>query len=186
VTLTADRAPSGSRSITKTGYITVSVPPLVPNFIATPTSGSAPLTVQFTDTTTGSPIHWFWDFGDGTTSTDITIRNPSHLYSTPGTYSVTLYVFNDTAGSQRITKTGYLTVTSPMKQVPGGSVMPHDLNNDGLYEDVNGDGASDFSDVVLFFNQMDWIADNEPISAFDFNQNGTIDFNDIVILFNRL
>jgi len=77
-------------------------------------------------------------------------------------------------------------VTSPVQQVPGGSDVPHDLNQDGLYEDVNGNGAGDFNDVVLFFNQMDWIVENEPVAGFDFNHNGTIDFNDVVLLFNTL
>jgi PKD repeat protein len=40
--------------------------------------------------------------------------------------------------------------------------------------------------VVLFFKNIDWIADNEPVSAFDFNQNGAIGFQDIVMLFKEL
>ena len=42
--------------------------------------------------------------------------------------------------------------------VPGGSGVPRDLNNDGMYDDVNGNGRKDFTDVVLYFNQMTWIA----------------------------
>ncbi|WP_440950689.1 dockerin type I domain-containing protein [Methanosphaerula subterraneus] len=64
--------------------------------------------------------------------------------------------------------------------------MPTDTNGDRLYDDVNGNGHIDFSDVVLFFNNMDWIATNEPVSAFDFNRNGHIDFNDVVLLFNQV
>lgn len=63
---------------------------------------------------------------------------------------------------------------------------PNDLNEDGRYEDINGNGHIDFNDVVLFFNNMDWIAANEPVSAFDFNRNGQIDFNDVVLLFNQI
>ena len=73
-----------------------------------------------------------------------------------------------------------------LQKIPGGFGLPTDPNGDGLYEDLNGNGALDFNDVVLFFNQMDWIADNEPIRAFDFNADGQIDFNDIVLLFNSL
>ena len=70
--------------------------------------------------------------------------------------------------------------------VPTGTALPRDTNNDGRYEDVNGNGRRDFADVVLFFNQMSWIAANEPIAAFDFNANGRIDFADVVWLFNNL
>ncbi len=78
------------------------------------------------------------------------------------------------------------TPTLTVFAVPGGSGVPHDLNGDGKCEDVNGNTRKDFQDVVLFFNQMDWIAANEPVAAFDFNGNTRIDFQDVVTLFNRL
>jgi len=58
-------------------------------FTATPTSGSAPLTVQFTDLSTGDITSWLWQFGDGGFSPE---RNPSHVYNYLGTYLVTLTV----------------------------------------------------------------------------------------------
>ena len=70
--------------------------------------------------------------------------------------------------------------------IPGGSGLPQDLDNDGKYEDVNGNGREDFADIVLLFNQMSWIEENEPVTAFDYNNNGRIDFADVVILFNGL
>jgi len=70
--------------------------------------------------------------------------------------------------------------------VPGGTGLPIDLNGDGRYEDVNGNGRADFADVVLYFNQMTWIGENEPLAGFDFNANGRIDFADAVTLFNTL
>jgi PKD repeat protein len=76
--------------------------------------------------------------------------------------------------------------TPAVLPVPPGQVSPSDPDHDGIFEDLNGNGGPDFNDVVLFFNQMDWIAENEPLSAFDFNTNGQIDFNDIVRLFNML
>ena len=57
----------------------------------------------------------------------------------------------------------------PVSLVPGGIGIPTDTNADGLYDDVNGNGRRDFADVVLYFNQMTWIAANEPIAAFDYN-----------------
>jgi subtilisin family serine protease len=71
-------------------------------------------------------------------------------------------------------------------RVPGASADPRDLDGDGMYEDVNGNGRRDFADVVLFFNQMSWIAANEPMEAFDNNINGRIDFADVTRLFEDL
>ena len=73
-----------------------------------------------------------------------------------------------------------------VKPIPGYSVSPRDLNGDGLYEDLNGNGRLDFNDIIVFFDNMDWIAKNQPISAFDFNKNGRIDFADVVKLFEMM
>ncbi|MBU3966577.1 MAG: hypothetical protein KKG76_04250 [Euryarchaeota archaeon] len=70
--------------------------------------------------------------------------------------------------------------------MPGMEKVPTDPDGDGLYEDINGNGRKDFNDVVMFFNYLEWIPDNEPIASFDFNGNGRIDFNDIVKLFEEL
>lgn len=78
----------------------------VANFTAPVTSGCAPLTVSFTDQSTGSPKFWNWDFGNGNLST---LQNPVIVYSNPGVYSVTLVVRNAT-GADGITKTGYIVV----------------------------------------------------------------------------
>ncbi|MDR2855482.1 MAG: PKD domain-containing protein, partial [Methanomicrobiales archaeon] len=62
-----------------------------PLFIAVPQGGLAPLEIQFNDMSTGDPIAWQWDFGDGTKSTE---QNPKHVYQKPGKYSVTLWISN--------------------------------------------------------------------------------------------
>lgn len=46
---------------------------------------------SFTDMSAGNPVSWFWDFGDGNTSTQ---QNPTHTYSSDSTYLVTLVVTN--------------------------------------------------------------------------------------------
>ncbi|WP_141241694.1 PKD domain-containing protein, partial [Methanosarcina spelaei] len=100
----------GSNTVTKTDYIKVTAKP-VAEFSATPTSGKAPLTVAFTDTSTGLPTKWKWNFGDGASST---IQNPKHKYSKAGKYTVTLTVTN-AKGSNTITKTDYIKVTTNTK-----------------------------------------------------------------------
>ncbi len=68
----------------------ISIEKPVAGFSATPTVASCPpLTVYFTDTSQGNITSWFWDFGDGTTSI---LQNPSHTYTNPGSYSVSLVV----------------------------------------------------------------------------------------------
>jgi PKD repeat protein len=81
-------------------------------------------------------------------------------------------------------ETGTLKVTST--PIPGQTASPRDLNGDGLYEDLTGDGTFSFTDVEVFFHQMDWVEANLPIENFDFNGNGRIDFDDIVDLFQMI
>jgi PKD repeat protein len=78
------------------------------DFSASPTTGNAPLSVAFTDGSTGSATSWSWDFGDGGTSAE---RNPTHTYTAPGTYTVTLTASN-AGGGDTETKTGYITVST--------------------------------------------------------------------------
>ncbi|AAM05160.1 DUF3344 domain-containing protein [Methanosarcina acetivorans] len=288
----------------------------VADFTATPTSGDAPLAVNFTDTSTGSPTSWFWDFGDGANSTE---QNPSHTYSAAGSYTVNLTVEND-AGSDFELKSSYIEVSEAsgstvtlyfdpesssvsenesteinlvasnfpaglagynltvalddpavaeivdieypswalitenstlpgtsiyMKTVdledsvkegaadvvlatltvsgkekgsanlsigvkrleddsgdsiepallagtievtllsplPGQEYAPRDLDGDGLYEDLTGNGEFSFVDIVAYFHNMDWIEENMPVEYFDFNGNGRIDFDDVVDMF---
>jgi YVTN family beta-propeller protein len=106
VSLTVNNA-AGSNTITKSNYITVVAKP-VAVFSAKPTAGTAPLNVQFTDKSTGSPASWSWNFGDKSTST---IQNPTHKYTKAGKYTVSLTVKN-AAGSSIKTISNYITVKS--------------------------------------------------------------------------
>ncbi|HBL24125.1 MAG TPA: hypothetical protein DDZ40_08415, partial [Deltaproteobacteria bacterium] len=77
--------------------------------------GSAPLSVTFTDlseiySSGGSTIaNWFWNFGDGTTST---LQNPVKIYSASGTYTVSLTITSSTGAQDTEIKTGLITVGS--------------------------------------------------------------------------
>jgi PKD repeat protein len=266
----ANRA--GSNSTART-VIATDRPMITAGFTANVTSGFAPLIVSFTDASSGFVTFRSWEFGDGATSTEL---NPVHTYTTPGTYTARLLVSNgqvtdsetrtitveergtplgsgrgyflvltDPAGASIYiegisgertlignTTSGPLNVTicltcTPVRRiianltgyddavfeivnyppedmtvpvgltlvpvaanatvtVPGGSGVPRDLDGDGFCEDVNGNGRRDFADVVLYFNQMTWIAANEPVVPFDYNGNGRIDFADVVWLFTHL
>ncbi|GMU24258.1 MAG: hypothetical protein AMXMBFR13_43330 [Phycisphaerae bacterium] len=98
------------------------------DFTAAHTVGMAPLTVQFTDESTGPGSSWSWNFGDGGTSK---MRHPVHAYTQPGTYSVTLTV-TGLGRSDTMTRTDYITVALPAQS------------------DYNGDGDVDGADYLLF------------------------------------
>lgn len=81
------------------------------DFSASPTSGTVPLKVKFTDLSKGSPRKWQWNFGDGKGSDE---QNPVHIYKEAGKYTVSLTVWN-AAGSSKITKTYLIYVKDKLK-----------------------------------------------------------------------
>ncbi|OPY38763.1 MAG: PKD domain protein [Methanoregula sp. PtaU1.Bin051] len=106
----------------------------VADFVGIPNSGVAPLEVVFTDESTGTPTSWLWNFGDGDTSSQ---QNPHHTYVASGSYTVQLIVMNS-AGSDAITKTDYITVAEPIEMTI--EIRDDDTNNlipnseGGLYD----------------------------------------------------
>lgn len=81
--------------------INVHCPPVIANYFANQTSGYAPLTVLFTNTSSGGNItSLLWDFEDpGSPDNSATINNPVHTFTTAGTYQVNLTVWNDCGNS---------------------------------------------------------------------------------------
>ncbi len=95
-------------SVGSSDGILVSADCPVADFTATPRSGYSPLTVQFTDLSTGGTISRLWEFGDGVTST---LTNPIHIYDAHGAFSVTLTVTGSILNNTHI-KPSYITVDS--------------------------------------------------------------------------
>ncbi|MCK9307404.1 MAG: S8 family serine peptidase, partial [Methanoculleus sp.] len=291
------------------------------HFAANITNGTTPLTVQFTDASTGSPASWSWSFGDGSTSME---QHPTHTYTVPGVYNVGLIVSNS-AGNDTETKSGYITATAPVQNTlsfdppsseirttetteynivldtvpdglsgynitvaltdpsvgeivgvsyPGWANMPvssslpadtvyaqavdlagsvgagatnvtlctltvrgdapgttnltitatkvdddvgnryapvvvdatltvqnilpfpnpaggtfppaTDLNGDGRYEDLDGNGFVGFNDVVVYYQNMGFIESSQPLNAFDYDGSGFVGFNDVVSLYGMV
>ncbi|MFN8359117.1 MAG: PKD domain-containing protein [Candidatus Kapaibacterium sp.] len=86
-------------------------------FNASTTKGAAPLTINFTDATTGNPTSWSWDFGDNQTSTQ---QNPTHTYTTPGNYTVKLTVSNAITNDTK-TKESFIIVEKSSSVTNDGS-----------------------------------------------------------------
>jgi PKD repeat protein len=95
--------------------------PISADFVADITSGNEPLTVQFTDLSTGNIVSWEWDFGNGITSN---IQNPLVIFTEPGIYTVSLIVSDGQFTDMEI-KEDYITV--------------EDLGNLSLSEDFESD-----------------------------------------------
>ncbi len=96
---------------------------VIANFTARPLTGPAPLTVRFTDQSTGSPTSWNWTFQEtswnmtflnsGATVYDTSnVQNPIETFTDPGTYEVWLTV-NNIYGSSDIVRPGYIVVSAP-------------------------------------------------------------------------
>ncbi|HEY3227861.1 MAG TPA: PKD domain-containing protein, partial [Roseiflexaceae bacterium] len=130
-------------------------PPPTADFSGTPTSGTAPLTVNFSDASSGSPTSWAWDF-DNNGVTDSTAQNPSFIYNNPGTYTVKLTVAN-TNGSNTKTRTNYITVNSAGGPTADFSAMPTS------------------GTAPLTVNFSDLSSGNPTSWAWDFDNNGVTD-----------
>jgi len=92
------------------------ITPIMADFKADLLDGFSSLTVQFTDLSPGSINSWYWDFGDGTSSSS---HNPQHVFSNPGTYTVSLTVTGPN-GSDTESKADYINVKEikPMPWIP--------------------------------------------------------------------
>ncbi|MBE3046265.1 PKD domain-containing protein, partial [Candidatus Bathyarchaeota archaeon] len=92
-------------------------------FSFSPASPSVGQSVQFTDTSAGTPTSWRWDFNDGTSSTS---QNPSHAFTTAGMYNVTLAVTNASSSkstSQSIIVAPSSTLIADFTYTPSSPVL---------------------------------------------------------------
>lgn len=80
---------------------------VIANFTASPTSGCAPQIINFNDQSTGNPIYWRWDLGNGTVSI---LQNPSATYFIPGQYNVKLVVEDGLGNKDSLTRTQYINI----------------------------------------------------------------------------
>ena len=152
VSLTVAGYGGRSDDTTMVDYIVVTEPPPVAQFSGFPTSGRAPLTVTFTDYSSGTITSWEWDFGDGNMSFE---KNPVHEYTRADSFDVSLTV-SGPGGSDTELKPYYITVD------PGAAdtILVYGIN-DPLragdpsnvtveIQDLYGNRVTDYSGTVHF------------------------------------
>jgi len=121
--------------------------PPTANFTASPTTVSVGGTVNFTDTSSGSPTSWSWSFESGTPSGS-SAQNPSVTYNSLGTFDVTLTVYN-AQGSDSETKTNYITVTDVQYCTSQGTNQNYEYIAGVVVADLNNtSGASGYTDYT--------------------------------------
>ena len=130
----------------------------VANFSATPTSGSFPLVVRFSDASIGCVTAWSWDFGDY--SAPSTEKNPTHSYTNAGTFHVSLTVTGP-GGSNQTIQANFVTVN-----LVTGSSLPLTNEKNGT---VSGDLYVGSFQPVPFVNQP-----TSGVTSRDFDQPFTI------------
>jgi len=155
VNLTATNV-AGSNSTAKTGYISVTAAAVKPvaAFTADKITGNAPVTITFTDASTNWPTAWTWDFGDGN-STNATVQNPVHTYSSVGTYTVSLTATN-AGGSNTSSRTGYITILNLQILSNYHFINLYVANDEGVKYDVP-NGAAASGGTYNYVNNTYWV-----------------------------
>jgi PKD repeat protein len=121
-----------------------------PIFGGSPTSGSPPLAVSFTDLSNGSISSWLWDFGDGTTSSN---ENPSHTYNSERVYTVSLRV-TGSGGSDTETKVNYIVVRQEAISTPSTPTGATNGTTGKSYNYTAGDSSSNLFHPLEY--RFDW------------------------------
>jgi PKD repeat protein len=183
--------PDGSDTETKERFIKLFIPE-IPNadFTREPISINAPMTVQFTDTSTapatlvnltngtlfftsiesaslGGITTWTWDFGDGTTSDE---RNPAHTYQETGFYTVNLTVVGP-GGSDTESKKGFIQLTKPSAPVADFIAKPRS-GNGPLVVQFTDTTTGHVSSRLWDFGDGTTSTEQNPTHTYTFRDNG--------------
>jgi gliding motility-associated-like protein len=142
----------------------------------TPPTGCAPYTAVFNNTSTAGQ-DFFWDFGDGTTST---LTDPTHLYASTGTYTITLRVV-DTSTCNKTDQTQFtITVNAKPQAAFTFTPIPAEENKPTIF--MNGSlGANKFN--WIFGDGKSRIKNNMDTVIHQYNKTGT--YQACLIAFNQ-
>lgn len=156
-----------------------SLPTATFTYTGTPQVGDS-LTFDASDSldTDGTIVGYEWNFGDGTTGTG---QLTTHTFTAPGDYDVTLTVTDDAGATATETQTVSIVVFAKPLIVNGTAYLPQDLNNDGKYEDIDGDGAVvkgkdtfALARLINAYRRGELTLSEAQINALDFNGDGAL------------
>lgn len=155
--------PNGTMTFTRAAAVTP--PPSVSSVSASATNGFGPLTVVFSDSTSGSATNWVWNFGNGTIITNTTAGNVTNTYTTSGSYTVTLTVYGP-GGSTSYTVANFI-VTSPTPKINFAAI-----NGKLVFTGTNCPATVQYR-ILTSSNLMTALPNWKPIYTNSFANNGT-------------
>lgn len=138
----------------------------------------------------------WWTDGSGTTGTDGTFEVDAFL----GEHEITASVEGETT-TETVSVTDADGVTEIVVELStdgggeecaadeieiAGEYCAADTTGDGLYNDLNGDGATTTNDVVTFFENVENPTVTTNVEYFDFDGNGQVSINDVIELFGEM
>lgn len=138
-------------------------------FTAVPTSGCAPLEVNYIDLSSSNATSWTWSFPGGTPSSSIN-QNPTVVYSAPGVYSATLTVVNP-AGANTVTQTDFITVGAIATPGFTFAVNGNTVTFINTSSNVNGVGNISY---LWNFGDGETSTDTNPVHTYAANGNYSV------------
>ncbi|HSL18823.1 MAG TPA: PKD domain-containing protein [Methylomirabilota bacterium] len=176
---TRDNGDASTRPMLTIEYTTTSAP--TASFDWSPQSPAVGETVQFTDTSSGGPTSWLWDFGDGSSSTD---QNPVHSFDSAGDSTVTLTV-TSAAGSDSASAT--VTVGASQPNLDVRTIVPAAAVVSGVGDaffitdlDVNNGGTGELSFRLLLLRRGEDNSDPEASAVMTLAPGETRRFTNVV------
>jgi PKD repeat protein len=151
----------GSFTAHKKNIISVEEVPQ-PDFSAFNRNGAAPLNVEFRDMSSGKISARVWDFGDGSRSYN---KNPVHVYSEPGVYSVNLTVSNE-FGEVSENKTGYITAENTV-YADLSYYYPEENNSERLTLQFTDESEGYTDSWLWYFGDGEYSEEQNPLHTFD-------------------
>ncbi len=144
------------------------------------------------DVWTGLVYDEWWTEESGTTDSSGTYATSAFLGEHEITVSTGAGIVTERVSLEDSDGTTTVTVTATGTggggtDAPGpiDGATPTDPDGDGYYEDLNGNGNTDYDDVVTYFQNMEEPAMTDHTAAYDYNDNGRLDYTDLVDLFRE-